>query len=148
MKTDYTQFKCRFGSLRQLFILVSTLCLVMGKTSIPSQTEDMIPLGFDPIDSIDPAILRSFHSKIGKKQQRLNSSRLTGAEDFDLSTFVKDSLTITKDALCIDEVNIVLKRKYQRILDQYPENRAQIYKMIKDTSNKQCHTANQFLKSA
>lgn len=51
---------------------------------------------------------------------------------------------VTKEALCIDEMSTVLSRRYRRILDQYPENRAQIYKMIKDTSEEHCNTATNF----
>jgi hypothetical protein len=54
---------------------------------------------------------------------------------------VKDSLLVTKEALCIDEMSTVLARRYRRILDEYPENRAQIFRMIKDTSRDQCNTA-------
>jgi hypothetical protein len=70
----------------------------------------------------------------------------TYADDFDLSTFFKDSLTVTKEALCIDEMKQVLARRYRRILDKYPENKEQIYKMIKENSEKQCDTATIFYK--
>ena len=66
-------------------------------------------------------------------------------DDFDLSTFVKDSLLVTKEALCIDEMSTVLARRYRRILDEYPENRAQIFRMIKESSKEQCNTAHSFL---
>jgi hypothetical protein len=57
------------------------------------------------------------------KYEKTNGYRSNHVDDFDLSTFVKDSFTITKEALCIDEMTQVFSRRYRRILDKYPENK-------------------------
>ena len=83
-------------------------------------------------------MIKQYYDQYGKEgsksQKNKNNTFKNSDDDFDLSTFVKDSLIVTKEALCIDEMKSVLSRRYRRILDEYPENHKQIYKMIKDTS--------------
>ena len=90
-------------------------------------------------------MIKNYYHKHGKDARKSKNNKhntfKNADDDFDLSTFVKESLIMTKEALCIDELKTVMSRRYQRILDEYPENRKQIYKMIKDTSEQQCNSA-------
>ena len=71
----------------------------------------------------------------------------TADDDFSLSTFVKDSLLVTKKVLCIDDMKTNLRRRYEEILNDYPEHRKMLTKMIKDTSEHHCNSATSYYSS-
>jgi hypothetical protein len=68
-------------------------------------------LSEESFDEANEAIIKnyydSYHFQGGKNQSGTNKLKKTyknTQDDFDLTTFVKDSLMVTKEALCIDEV--------------------------------------------
>lgn len=71
----------------------------------------------------------------------------TADDDFNLSSFVKDSLLVTKKVLCIDDMKTTLSRRYKEILHDYPEHRKLLTKMIKDTSESHCNSATSYYTS-
>ena len=71
----------------------------------------------------------------------------TADDDFNLSSFVKDSLLVTKQVLCIDDMKTTLSRRYKEILHDYPEHRKLLTKMIKDTSEQHCNSATSYYTS-
>lgn len=77
---------------------------------------------------LDTVMIKQYYDQYGKaggsKSLKNKHNNFKSAnDDFDLSSFVKDSLIVTKEVLCIDEMKNVLSRRYRRILDEYPENR-------------------------
>ena len=60
---------------------------------------------------------------------------------------MKDSLLVTKNVLCIDDMKTTLSRRYKEILHDYPEHRKLLTKMIKDTSEHHCLSATNYYTS-
>lgn len=54
---------------------------------------------------------------------------------------------MTKNVLCIDDMKTTLSRRYKEILQDYPEHRKLLTKMIKDTSEHHCTSATNYYTS-